>query len=88
MEDEFSFLNISPFAFSVATVVAGTFFLIVYDILRWWKERKRKQKLLVMPSKQNISKLVTTLRGHKEVLVLHIEMCCISFLLAYKILEA
>ncbi|XP_065912722.1 sterol regulatory element-binding protein cleavage-activating protein-like [Dysidea avara] len=66
LKDEFSVLNISPFTLSVAIVVAGTVFLIVYDILRWWKERKRKQRLFVMPSKQNTSKLVTTLRGHKE----------------------
>jgi len=78
MEDEFSILNISPFTLSVVTVVAGTLFLIVYDILRWWKERKRKQRLFVIPSKQNISKLVSTLRGHKEVLLL-LQMSCAMF---------
>ena len=85
MEDDINFLNISPFALSVATVVAGTIFLIVYDILRWWRERKRKQKLLVMPSKQNISKLVTTLRGHKEVLVLCTEMYLLVFTFSFSI---
>ena len=57
---------VTPFTVSVTIVVAGTLFLIIYDVVRWWKRRK----LIDSPTKLAPfinKKFVHTLREHKEV---------------------
>lgn len=68
MEKDFSVVSaVTPFTISVTIVVAGTLFLIVYDMIRWWKENKRK-KMNTLPTKLiPYKKFVHTLREHKEV---------------------
>lgn len=70
LENDFIIVSaVTPFTVSVSIVVAGTLFLIIYDVVRWWKKSK---KLMISPIKTvpyiNINKkFVHTLREHKEV---------------------
>lgn len=76
MEKDFIIASfITPFTVSVTIVVAGTLFLVVYDILRWRKENK-KRKLNVSPTKPvPFKKFVHTLREHKEVCKIFYQVC-------------
>ena len=67
MEKDFIITSVfTPFTISVMVVVAGTLFLIIYDMIRWWRERRRKP---IDPPARPIpyKKYVHTLREHKEV---------------------
>lgn len=66
MDKDFTIVSaITPFTVAVIIVVAGTLFLIVYDMMRWWKEFNRRK----LPPTKPIpyKKFVHTLREHKEV---------------------
>ena len=70
LENDFIIASaVTPFTVSVSIVVAGTLFLIIYDVVRWWKKSK---KLMISPIKTVPyinKKFVHTLREHKEVFV-------------------
>ena len=56
----------TPFTISVTIVVVGTLFLLIYDMLRWWREKRIKPidpPVRLLPYK----KFVHTLREHREV---------------------
>ena len=70
MEQDFIITSVfTPFTMSVTVVVAGTLFLIIYDMIRWWRERRRKP--IDPPAARPVpyKKYVYTLREHKEVCV-------------------
>jgi len=67
MEKDFFITSVfTPFTISVTIVVMGTLFLLIYDMLRWWREKRIKP---VDPPARPLpyKKFVHTLREHREV---------------------
>lgn len=80
MEKDFIMVSaVTPFTMSVTIVVAGTLFLIIYDMIRWWKENKRRKLNVSLTRLIPYKKFVHTLREHKEVYMNHACSACTTY---------